>query len=354
MNSKTYAFIQDEVTSLLGKNKINELSPLNGSTVCITGGAGFVGTWLTEIINYLNVNHNFKTQLFIFDRDIEKVKLNSPHLLKSKFIHYQRADTRYLVELPSEINYIIHASAFPDSRDHVSNPVDVMSTSAIGTEMVLKSAERLSNLKMFLNLSSSLVYGSFAGRSNTIGENDFSTFDFNSISSVYAEAKRYSESITSAFRSQFRIPTIILRPFSLVGPYQPLHGPWALNNFINDAICGNSIKILGDGETKRSFLYATDAAFWILKSVLHAQSGSIYNLGSPEGISLKELAILVQKNFNVYKELIFCVGSKSSHKTNSMLPNTTLIQSQLNLEITVPLSAAIEKTINWYLLSQKP
>ena len=143
-----------------------------------------------------------------------------------------------------------------------------------------------------------------------------------------------------------------MRPFSLMGPYQPLRGPWAVNNFIFDLINGISIKILGDGETVRSFLFGSDAAFWILKSVINAESGDIYNLGSPEGISLKELAQIVQDSFNVDREIIFCAGNRATHKTNIMVPDTSLIQSKFSLKVTVPLEEAVEKTIKWYLLEQ--
>lgn len=350
MNLQKYNFVQEDLKKLFSEVNFAELENLKNSNVFISGGAGFIGTWISNIIYYLNENHDFKTKVFLTDRDIEKVQLDSPHLLSSKYFELKRTDARYIVELPREINYIIHAAGSPDSREHVSHPVDVASTIANGTEAILRAAERLSDLRMFLNLSSSLIYGSFSDVDNTTSETDF--YKVNT-SNLYAEAKRYSEVISDAFRQQMRLPITIMRPFAFMGPFQSLSGPWALNNFISDAISGQAIKILGDGSTVRSLLYGSDAGFWILKTLVTAESGSKYNLGSPEEISLKDLAKLVQTNLNINKEIMYYAGSTSIGKASYMVPNTDNIQAKFGLKITVPLETAISRTIEWYLMNKK-
>jgi dTDP-glucose 4,6-dehydratase len=349
MNLKQYNFVQEDLKNLFSKVEFKDLEGIKGSTVCISGGAGFVGTWLSNTIHYLNENHGFQTKVFIFDRDVEKIQKNCPHLLNSKFFEFKRSDTRYLVELPREVNYIIHAAGSPDAREHLSHPVDVMSTIANGTEAVLRASERLSDLRMFLNLSSSLVYGSFSEATKRTKEND--SYNLGS-SNFYSEAKRYSEVMTDAFRQQLRLPVSTMRPFGFMGPYQSLSGPWAVNNFINDAIQGNAIKILGDGSTVRSLLYGSDVAFWILKTLINSESGSKFNLGSPEEVSLKDLAHKVQTSLTLNKEIMFYAGSASAGKTSYMVPDTELVQKKFNLKITVPLDMAIKRTIEWYSLSK--
>lgn len=353
MSLHSYNFIQQDLNSLFSENNPQELEALKNSTICITGGAGFMGTWLSEVIFYLNENKNFNTKVVVLDRDIEKIKQCSPHLFNSSHFQFQRIDVRYLVELNKDINYIIHAAGLPDSRNHISNPVDVMSSIAIGTETVLKAAERLSNLKMFLNISSSLVYGSFRNRQENIKENAFTALDISSDSNTYyTNAKRYSESLATAYRQQYRMPVATLRPFSVVGPYQPLTGPWAVNNFIRDAIEGHSIKVLGNGETLRSFMYGSDMAFWILKTLILTNAGASYNLGSPEAISIKELANLVQDHFNIKNNINFYGGSDATSNESRMVPDTSLIQNTFKLKLTVPLKEAIKRSVQWYLLEK--
>ncbi len=352
MSLQSFNFIEEDLMDLFSKVKPDELQLLKNSTVCITGGSGFVGTWLCEIIYFLNENHNYNTTVLVLDRDIEKAKNNSPHLFNSKWFQYQRVDVRYVLDLPKDVTHIVHAAGLPDSRNQISNPVDVMSSIAIGTESVLRAAERLSNLKMFLNLSSSLVYGNFVNRTENVKETDFFVANESSVSSSYIDAKRYSESLTAAYRHQYRMPITTLRPFTLAGPYQPLSGPWAINNFISDAIHGVSLKVLGDGETLRSFIYASDMAFWILKTLIYSETGSRFNLGSPETISIKDLAHLVLDHFGLKKDILYHAGTGAALKKSRMVPDTSLIQNTFNLKLTVPLKKTIERTIQWHLLGK--
>lgn len=352
MSLQSYNFIQEDLKDLFTKISIEDLSRLKNEHISIVGGAGFVGSWISEIIHYLNENHKFNTSVLVIDRNIDKVKNQTPHLLNSKLFSFQKADVRYLVELPKETGYVIHAAAFPDSRDHVTTPVEVMSSIAQGTESTLRAAERLSNLKMFLNLSSSLVYGSSNNRTTNITEGDYALMDEHSSSAIYAQAKKYAELMCNSFRQQYRMPIVHIRPFTLAGPYQSLTGPWALNNFISDAVRGNSIKVLGDGETERSFLYASDMAFWILKILLHGESGGKFNLGSSEVTSLKSLAFMVRDQFKMNSEVVFHAGSVAHSKKSRMIPDTTHVQKTFHLTITVPLKKAVERTIQWHILNK--
>lgn len=347
-----FNFIQEDLKNLFKANSVNDLAVLKGSSVMITGGAGFMGLWLSNVIYYLNENHDFNTKVYVIDRDIEKAKTQAPHLFNSSLFDFKRTDTRYLVELPREINYIVHAAGSPDSREHATYPVDVMTTIATGTENLLRAAERLSDMRMILNLSSSLVYGSFSNVKNATKEDDMYESVHNHHSNFYSEAKRYSETIASACRQQFRVPVATMRPFAFMGPFQALTGPWALNNFINEAINGHTIKILGDGSTVRSLMYGSDAAFWVLKTLILAESGALYNLGSSEAVTLKDLAQKVQANLSVNKDVMFYAGTAAAHKSSYMVPDTTKVCTKFNLKITVALDQAVARTIQWYLLNK--
>lgn len=356
MSFQKYQFIQEDLKNLFSKVQVQGLESLKNSQVCITGGSGFIGTWLCEIINYLNENHKFQTRVHVIDRDIEKIKKNVPHFLDSQLFTFQMADVKNILELPKDVNYIVHAAGQPDSRYHLSNPVDTMNSIAQGADALLRCTERLTHLKMFLTMSSSLVYGSFFDRVENTSETDQLPIDEASISNVYAAAKKFSETQTIAYKNQFRVPVTILRPFTFMGPYQSLQGPWALNNFINDMINKKSIKVLGDGETVRSFLYASDAAYWILSALVNAESGSIYNLGSQQATSLKELASLVgayrmDSAHEGVSEIIYCAGTGTSLKKSRMVPNVEKLTRKFGLKQTVPLQQAVERTIQWHLLN---
>jgi dTDP-glucose 4,6-dehydratase len=97
-------------------------------------------------------------------------------------------------------------------------------------------------------------------------------------------------------------------------------------------------------------MYGSDAAFWILKTLISAESGSKFNLGSNEEVSLKDLARKVQTNLNHTKDIMFYSGTTSALKTSYMVPDTELVQDKFNLKITVPLDLAIKRTVEWYLI----
>ncbi|OFZ29746.1 MAG: hypothetical protein A2622_11035 [Bdellovibrionales bacterium RIFCSPHIGHO2_01_FULL_40_29] len=348
MSLKQVQFIEEDLKKLFSKAGISKLNHLKKTNVCITGGSGFVGTWILELINFLNVHHKFETTVTVIDRDFEKLKKNSPHLSESTAFKLQRTDIRYLVELPRETNYIIHCAGSPDNRTHAINPVDVMSTCSAGTECILKATDRLSDLRMFANLTSCLVYGNFNTISKPVKESDLLLV--NNELSPYIAGKIYSEVLTSAYRQQYRTPSIVIRPFTFIGPHQTLTSPWALNNFIHDAIKGTTIKVLGTGKTVRSFLYGADVAYQVLTLVLNGESGATYNLGNSEAFELADVAKMVTESFVSPKEILYVGGHANADKVNFMVPDTSFVESKFSLKPVFSTAEAIKRSIEWYTL----
>jgi dTDP-glucose 4,6-dehydratase len=348
MSLKKVQFIEEDLQKLFKHTDTTKLEKLRNSKIAITGGAGFIGTWLLEVIHFLNNNFDYKISAIIFDRDFERLKGHAPHLHDNPNFEMKRSDVRYLVELPKDTNYLIHAAGVPDNRTHLSNPVDVMSTLAIGVEQVLKATDRLSDFRMFVNLSSSLVYGSFNDCQRPTKESDRLASSHEA--SPYVAGKIYAENFVSSYRQQFRTPALTLRPFTFVGPYQTITSPWALNNFINDAINSNTIKVLGSGKTVRSFLYGADVAVWILTALSNGKSGDLYNLGSPEAVELATVAKDVTSFFSTPKEIMFVGSNVKNEKVSYMVADTSLIDSTFGLKPAFSNRDAIKRSIDWYLL----
>ncbi len=347
MSLKKYQFVQEDLKNLFEKVDIKSLQQLQNKTVFISGCSGFIGLWLCEIINFLNENAKQNIKVYGVDIQLDRLNSESPHLLNSKAFTFKKDDIRYIADLPKDVNYVIHCAGYPDHRFHSTNPVDVLTTAAQGTENLLKAADRLSELFMFVNLSSGLVYGDFESRSTPVKESDSLVLKTNS---PYVCAKAYSESMTQSYRQQYRLPVIILRPFTVTGPFQSLTSPWALNNFIQDALSGSSIKVLGTGETTRSFLYGTDVGYWILKMMIHGQSGDVFNLGSSEAVALKSAAQIVRRMFPQTQDVVYCVGNASHQKVNYMVPDNSLIESRFGLKPTCTVEQAIQRSVEWYRL----
>lgn len=324
------------------------LDELKNQKVLVAGGTGFIGSWIAEFVTYLNDVHQFNTSLVILARNTDSFIAEKNHLATRSDIQFISKDIRNINELPQDISYIIHAAASPDNRNHVSNPIETIATITKGTDNLIDSAFNLPNLKKFLYLSSGQVYGKNASNIGLISESDFGSLDCNKITAIYPEAKRLAEATCCAYASQYKLPIVIARPFSFIGPYQSLSKPWAINNFINDALNNKTIRIVGNGEPVRSFMYPADLVVWILKILISGKINTAYNVGSPLGISLKDAAEkivqIAQKNVNI--DIKF-----NNFDIYRFVPDITLCENELGLKINYNVENTLERSIAWFKLS---
>lgn len=346
LNNKIDFITQDyiEVTSA----GVEVFAPLKNDTIVITGGTGFMGTWIVGLLAFLNDHHSFNMNIILVARQMDHFKLQRPHLANRNDIKLISADVRHFADLPMDTNWIIHAAATPDNRVHATRPLETMSVIANGTHSILRAAERCSNFKMLLNISSGLIYGSQPLLNNALQESHAGAPLCGTVTSAYAEAKRYAETLCAASRSEARMPVMTVRPFAFIGPYQSLERPWAINNFINDALSGRAIRIMGDGNTIRSYLYASDMAYWILTMLVRGQAGETYNLGSDEEIDLKTLAEMVSAKLRGGHQIQLRVGN--GNQASRFIPDLSFAAKQLHLTRTVDLDTALTKTIAWHQL----
>ena len=324
--------IQEDLVRIADPANVEVLSDLRGETLLVTGGTGFIGTWIAELVAHLNDKHDFRTKIILVSGNVRAFGTKVPHLARRGDITLLERDVRSIVELPSQATFILHAAASPDNRQHASDPLKAMKVIAQGTESVLEAATRLPNLKRFVNVSSGLVAANV---------------DSSAVNSAYVEAKRFAETLCAAYRSQHRLPILNARPFAFIGPYQLLDRPWAINNFIRDGLMGGPIRILGDGETVRSYLYPSDAAFWFLRIASAGVVGTSYHVGSPEQITLNRLAEKVASYFSPRPKIVSGASKEKNKNSYPLLPDLGLAESSLGLKITVDLDTALHRTIQW-------
>jgi len=327
----------------------NELDMLRKSELVVVGGTGFVGAWIAELVAALNDEYQFEINLSLISRNTGKFSNRLPHLAKRDDINLITSDVRQLGEFPMDADWVIHAAANPDVRMHASKPLDTASVIVDGTMSMMRTAERLSRLKKILYLSSGLVCGPQADSGKGMTETAQGTLAPDA-SFVYANAKHFAETICSAARAQSRVPVLVARPFSFVGPYQSLETPWAQTTFLSDALHGHTIRVLGDGQVVRSYLYGSDAAYWFLKILTEGQGGDVVNVGSPVGVSLQDLAKLIARNFDTPPDIMFNTSPRSLGRSAQLLPDITHAQNEYGLSVMTPLDEAIKLTVEWHLM----
>jgi dTDP-glucose 4,6-dehydratase len=332
---------------------VKSLDSLKGQTVLITGGTGYMGKWLTEAVVLLNQKHDFNIKLLLLARNIPEYKEQVPHLANLPFITLIEQDARNVSNLPEEITYIIHAAGSPDSRKHISNPLKTIDYIYKGTQAILDASLRLPNLNKIIHVSSNYVYGHQNDRSSNIKENEIGSADPNTVNAAYSEAKRMAETVCAVYRNQQKLPIVIVRPFAFIGPYQELDKPWAINNFIRDSILGGPIRILGNENTVRGYMYGSDMAFWLLKALAQGKIGAVYNLGSDQAITLKDLSTKITLNFN--NKIDVLVKSSKTYPLSPVVSvaDTTRIRTDLGVKQIFDLETAIKRTIEWYQKSDQ-
>lgn len=328
---------------------IAKLEKLRGQSLLVTGGTGFVGTWIAEMVACLNDIHGFGIELSLMSPSAGTLAERAPHLASRGDVRLIEQDVRDMTALPDGVTYVIHAAGTPDNRVHVTDPLRTMSVIAQGTSAVLHAAAGSPSLRKVLNVSSGLVYGAQPLDMVGVPETHAGGPRPDSISSVYAEAKRYAEAEAAAWRSQAKLPVVTARPFAFIGPYQGLDKPWAVNNFLRDALLCVPIRILGDAETVRSYMYPSDMAFWLLVILTEGVPGTAYNVGSPDGIALGSLAERVAASMPSPPEIV--CRPLGEPRTTRFVPDVSRAESLLGLTVTVGLDEAIRRTLDWHRAS---
>ena len=345
MTDKIAAFINDDLVRIY-PSVANKLSESYGKCFLITGGAGFLGSWICEWLMFLNRNENAGIKIYILDRESDKFEQRFSREINNKEIVIINSDIRSLTEIPRDVNYIIHAAATPDTRYHVSCPMDTMTTIAEGTAAMLRAASRLNNLIGILNISSSAFYANVGSAS--LKENGEALNFSPNLSSVYAEAKRYAEKLCQAARNELRIPIVNVRPFTFCGPYQDLSSPWILNTFINDALNNRQIRIYGDGQTVRGVMYGTDFAVWILIILMHAKSAATFNVGSDISVLASDLANRVAVNFSPQPSIMLNTSLAKINDRTYLLPDLNAVKDEFNIGLFTNLDLSVSRTVSWF------
>lgn len=311
------------------------LADLRSSHVVVTGASGFVGSWLLSTLAYLNDVHDFRTRVTAIARRPGIVEQRAPFLFKRDDMIWTSVDVRQLASIPDGAEWLIHAAGNPDSRHHATSPVETAAVIGEGTLRILRLAEQAGGLRKILHVSSGLVDGTAVHGRGV------------SPTSAYVEAKRYSETLCYAFRTQAKLPVVITRPFTFLGPFQSLDSPWAANNFLRAAIEGQPLKIRGDGQAVRSYLYGSDMAMIALHQMVQGDSGEIYDLGGIDAMSVLDLANLVVGQTK--RPLDIRVNTAVRHAdADRLLPDMDRSIAQLGIRPAFSMDEAVARSLAWY------
>lgn len=254
-------------------------------TYLITGGAGFIGSHLAELL-LAQGQH----VLVIDDLSTGSIDNIAP-LLKQPNFHFARAsitDEIVLDRLASQADSIIHLAAAVGVQLIVEHPVHTIQTNVMGTEAVLKTALRYGCRTLIA--STSEVYGK--GHRIPFREDDDVLLGATSRSRwSYAASKMVDEFLGLAYHREFGLDVIITRFFNTVGPRQSSRYGMVIPRFVRQALRGEPITVYGDGSQTRCFCDVRDVIQAVVALVQHRDAGGqVFNIGSTDEISIGALA----------------------------------------------------------------
>ncbi len=258
--------------------------------ILITGGAGFIGSHLTESL--LKSNHKI---VAIDNLSTGSIK-NIQHLAGNPNFSFVRADISdelVLDRLSSESDIIIHLAAAVGVQLIVERPVHTIETNVAGTEKVLRSALRY-GCKVLI-ASTSEVYGK--GYKLPFSEDDDVLLGpTNKSRWGYAASKMVDEFLGMAYFTEYALDVVCFRLFNTVGPRQSGQYGMVIPRFVKSALQGKPIEVYGNGNQQRCFGHVYDVVRAIEGLAFYPQAGgNIFNIGSTEEISILELAQTVKR-----------------------------------------------------------
>ena len=315
--------------------------------ISVTGGTGFLGSWIAEMVAALNDEHHLGITLDLYARNVSDWARKFTHLSKRTDIRLKSQDVRSQFEFVRDTNFVVHAAGIPNNRVHSSEPLRVQQTTVSGLNNTLDAATQLDKLTRFLNVSSCLVCGP-PNRPGALVETEYFPVPCDQLHMVYVEAKRAAENLAAIYRSQFRMPVSTIRPFTFAGPYQELDRPWALNNFLRDVLTGSEIRIYGDGSARRSYLYGSDAAWWTMAALANGVDGAVYNVGSPTAVTHLELVKLIGDQVSPQPRVTINTAMSKPGMRDDLYPDVTATLIGLGVTQTCSLEHAIDKTWRWF------
>ncbi|QYC42857.1 UDP-glucose 4-epimerase [Nonomuraea coxensis DSM 45129] len=301
----------------------------------VTGGAGFLGSYLCERLLEEGA------EVVCMDSFLTGGPRNVEHLMERPEFRLVESDLTGFVHVPDRLDLVLHFASAASPADYLRYPIETLRVGSVGTLHALGLAREKG--ARFVLASTSEVYGdplehpqkeTYWGNVNPVGPR-----------SVYDEAKRFAESLTTAYRHSRGTDTGIVRIFNTYGPrMRPFDGR-AIPTFIRQALTGEPITITGDGSQTRSICYVEDTVSGIMAMARSDFAGPV-NIGNPDEVTMLELATLVRDLTGSSSEIVFIDRPADDPKVRR--PDTTLAAERLGWRARVPAEEGLRRTIEWF------
>jgi dTDP-glucose 4,6-dehydratase len=326
---------------------------LRGERIFITGGTGFVGTWLLETLLWANQKHGLNIRSTVLTRNPAAFQKRSPGLAFDPAITLLAGSATGFDFPEGAFTFLIHAATERPIQANPEHPYSTFFADVDATARVLEFASCCGARRMLFT-SSGAVYGKQPAAVTNVPEDYSGAPAATDIHSAYGQAKRASEFLCCSAAQARSFEVAIARLFAFVGPYLPLDANYAAGNFLRDVLAGGPVRIVGDGTPYRSYLYAADLAIWLWTMLLRAPSGVPFNVGSSHEITIADLARRVVEKTAPETEVNIAATPIPGAPASRYVPDTTRAERHLGLQTWVPVEEGIQRTYDWHIRRRVP
>lgn len=304
-------------------------------TAVVTGGAGFLGSHLTDRLLAEGL------RVIGIDNFITGSPENVAHLSGNSNYRLMEHDISTPISVSEEVDYVFNFASPASPIDYLEHPIPTLKVGSLGTHNTLGLA--LAKKATYLMASTSECYGDplvhpqtedYWGNVNSIGPR-----------SCYDEAKRFSEAITMAYYRYHGVDTKIVRIFNTYGPRMRLRDGRVVPAFIGQALSNTPLTIFGDGSQTRSFCYVSDLIDGIYK-LSQSDFHEPVNIGNPREMTIKQFAEEIIKMTGTPSQIEYKPLPVDDPKVRQ--PDITRAKAILGWAPVVEFEDGIRKTIDYF------
>src|SRR5215475_11055433 len=303
--------------------------------ILITGGAGFIGSHMTDRL--IAEGH----RVVVMDNLVTGDLANIAHHRSNPNFEFIHHDVSNHIHVRGDLDWVLHFASPASPIDYLQLPIQTLKVGALGTHNALGLAKARG--AKFLLTSTSEVYGDplvhpqheeYWGNVNPIGPRG-----------VYDEAKRFAEAVTMAYHRVHKVDVRIVRIFNTYGERNRVNDGRVVPTFINQALHGEPLTVFGEGSQTRSFQYVDDLIEGI-RRLMDVQFNKPVNIGNPNEMTILEFAKLILRLTGSRSEIEYRPLPVDDPKTRR--PDITRAKEVLGWEPRVPVEEGLKKTIGWY------
>jgi dTDP-glucose 4,6-dehydratase len=307
--------------------------------VLITGGAGFLGSHLSD--RFIKEGHT----VIVMDNLITGSANNIAHLMGNENFTFIKHNVSNYIYVEGPLDAVLHFASPASPNDYLEHPIHTLKVGSLGTLNTIGLAKHKG--ARYLLASTSEVYGDpqvnpqpedYWGHVNPIG-----------VRGVYDEAKRFAEAMTMAYHRHHGVDTRIVRIFNTYGPRMRLNDGRVVPNFISQALAGEELTVYGDGHQTRSFQYVSDLVEGVYRLLMSDEVLPV-NIGNPHEMSILEFAEAVKQATESNSEICFVQPEDTRIMDDPQVrrPDITKASEVLGWEPRVDLDEGLANTIPYF------